>query len=418
MPSTDRPLLSTEEAARRLGVKPETLYAYVSRGVVSRTRGPDGRTSLFDPSELDRLAARPRLAAAPRAGVPGVRTALTDVGGGRFAYRGRDVVPLAGVERFEAVARWLWRADLDPAPFSAPADLVVAARRAAHALAFGVRPVDRVAAAVTATAVVDPLRGDLRPDAVAATAAGLLAAAVDGQPGWPVHPTDPLESVPVDGDRSRRDDGWLAARLWPALTVEPPCPAVLDAALTLLADDELDSATFAARVAASTRANPYAVVRAGLAVLEGPSYGPVSAAVHRALADASRDGAPIVLARLLADGRPLPGFHDPRFPDGDPRGRRLLELLAADPPDRDRWGVVQAYLETSRRGEARPPTVDFALGALTYVSGMPPEAGEAVFAIARSAGWIAHALEEYGEEPHRLTPRGTYTGARPGPAQP
>jgi citrate synthase len=152
------------------------------------------------------------------------------------------------------------------------------------------------------------------------------------------------------------------------------------------------------------------VVRAGLAVLDGPGYGPVSAAVHRALTDASQDGAPLALARLLADGRPLPGFSDPRHPAGDPRGRRLLELLGDDPPDRERWGVVQAYLDTSRRGTAPPPTVDFALGALTYVAGMPPEAGEAVFAVARAAGWIAHALEEYGEEPHRLTPSGTYTG--------
>jgi citrate synthase len=56
------------------------------------------------------------------------------------------------------------------------------------------------------------------------------------------------------------------------------------------------------------------------------------------------------------------------------------------------------------------PNVDFALAGLSYVAGLPPEAGEIVFAVARSAGWIAHAIEEYGEARLRFRPRAIYIG--------
>jgi citrate synthase len=71
-------------------------------------------------------------------------------------------------------------------------------------------------------------------------------------------------------------------------------------------------------------------------------------------------------------------------------------------------GAVLAY--TDRRGTH--PNIDFALGAFTEYAAMVPDAGEAIYLVARSAGWIAHALEEYG---HRLRfrPRAVYTGPPP-----
>ena len=71
--------------------------------------------------------------------------------------------------------------------------------------------------------------------------------------------------------------------------------------------------------------------------------------------------------------------------------------------------VLTVQSLASDRTEA-PATVDFALGAMTYLAGMRPEAGEAIFAIARTAGWIAHALEEYTEDPVRFRFRARYIG--------
>ena len=99
--------LTAAEAARRLGVKPATLYAYVSRGVLSRVRAPDGRTSLFGAEEVERLARRGR----PRrpAGVADitVESAITEITGDSLRFRGLDATRLAVSRTFEEVAELL-----------------------------------------------------------------------------------------------------------------------------------------------------------------------------------------------------------------------------------------------------------------------------------------------------------------------
>jgi citrate synthase len=396
-------LISTAEAAQRLGVKPATLYAYVSRGLLASIRGADGRTSLFDPDEVDRLITRPRRGRTPRAAPFTIHTRLTDLRDGRLFYRGLDVGVLASSEPFESVARWLWTGVLDPAPMTAPAPTVELAARLAGSLPRSARTVDRIRTMIAGIAAADPLRADLRPEAVAATAGVLLATVVDGLPG---------RGAVMDGVEP------IAVRLWEKLAPAGPPPgsiAVLDGALVLLADHDLAASTLAARIAASTRAHPYAVVAAGLATLDGPLHGGASASIHRALAEAEREGSGTVLSRFLSEGRSLPGFGHLRYPGGDPRGRVLLDQLAATPPDAERWALVAEFLAASARGTPVPPNVDFALAALSFTAGMEADAGEAVLAIARTVGWIAHALEEYAEEPRRFRPQAVYFGPDPAP---
>ncbi len=394
------PLITTEQAAGRLGVKPATLYAYVSRGLLASIRGADGRTSLFDPDEIDRLVTRPRRGRPPRSAAFTVHTRLADVRDGDLFYRGANVTTLAESHPAEAVARWLWTGALDAASFTAPDHLVQLARALAAALPRA-RTVDRIRTIVAGVAGADALRSDLRADAVAATAAGLVAVLVDGLPD--------RATAAQAGDR-------VASRLWTKLTVAEPVPhavATLDAALVLLADHGLSPSTLAARIAAASRAHPYAVVSAGLATLDGPVRGGASATIHRALVESEREGSGAVLARLLGEGHHIPGFGHLKYPAGDPRGRALLALLASTPLDQDRWALVAEFLTTSARGTPVPPNIDFALAALSFTSGMDADAGEAVFAIARTVGWIAHALEEYTEEPDRYRPQSVYYGPDP-----
>ncbi|HKP99821.1 MAG TPA: MerR family transcriptional regulator, partial [Actinomycetes bacterium] len=103
--------MSTAEAAARLGVKPATLYAYVSRGLLGRERSPDGRTSTFDPAEIDRLArpGRARRGRRPATDLV-VPSAITAIDRGRPWYRGVAVTDLAATRTFEEVAEWLWTA--------------------------------------------------------------------------------------------------------------------------------------------------------------------------------------------------------------------------------------------------------------------------------------------------------------------
>jgi citrate synthase len=448
-------MLSTEEVARRLGVKPATVYAYVSRGLLSSRRNGDGKGSLFDPAEVDAFVAGRRAGPSPAA--PAIHTGITLVRDGQLFFRGRDASVLAREQSFESVASLLWTGELDDVALVAPRELAALAAAVTAPLPSSARLTDRLRVIVAAAAAADPLRFDTTPAAVIATGRTMLATMVGALP---------VRAVAVRSVTERS----LAAALWPRLTATPASPAgvaALNAALVLLADHDIAASTLAARVAASTRAHPYAVVGAGLAALDGPLHGAASGLAYELLTDAVRDGDPVrTISERLRVGGVIPGFGHHLYPDGDPRAMTLLEILRDSPaieargdgaqgkargdgaqrkargdgaqgkargdgvqgkardamprgglvPGREQ--AVRATIDELAAAMARrpgvAPNVDFAIAAFALLYGMTPDAGEAIFAIARTAGWIAHALEEYGDRPNRFRPSGQYAGRVPG----
>jgi citrate synthase len=399
--------LSTAEAAARLGVKPATLYAYVSRGLLSRERSPDGRTSTFDPAEIDRLArpGRARRGRRPATDLV-VPSALTAIDQGQPWYRGLAVTDLAAIRTFEEVAEWLWTGQFPAlvaaAPWRAGEAALDAGRRAQAALPSTALPLERIRVIAAALAAGDELRLELRPAAVTAAARSLIAGLVDCLP----HPGPP-----------RAVGGSIAGRLWGGLSTldpEPELVGVLDAALVLLADHELAASTVAARVAASVRADPYAVVSAGLATVSGTLHGGASLGIEALLEEIDRpERAATVVGTRLRRGERLRGFGHRLYPDGDPRAGFLLTRLRATAAGSTRMAVVDALLEATTRRGLPEPNVDLALAALAHVTAMTRGAAEAIFAVARTAGWIAHALEEYDRNTP-IRPRAVYTGPAPG----
>jgi citrate synthase len=385
-------MLTTSEASRRLGVKPETLYAYVSRGLLTRHTAPDGRRSLFARDEIERLAARARRGGRAGALEVVVDTELTLLDpAGALYYRGHDVTDLARTAKYEEVAELLWGENLkgsDPFRFWVPA-------RGDFGAAAGAPPADALRIICALAAAADPLRGDLRPAAVRHTARGLIAALVDGLP---------RRSEPVDDS--------IAARLWARLHDERPDQPrlrALNGALILLADHELALSALAARVAASAHADPYLVVLAGLSAQGGALHGAAGTAVEKLLKEIDTvDDVPRVIGQRI--GERVPGFGHAVYNVKDPRADTLLELLAAARPPR--LDVTHAVVETVGRHDGPFPNIDLALGAMTDCFGLQPGSAEAIFAVARAAGLIAHALEEY---PYRLRfrARAAYVGSRP-----
>jgi citrate synthase len=422
--------LSTAEAAARLGVKPATLYAYVSRGLLGRERSPDGRTSTFDPAEIDRLArpGRARRGRRPSAELV-VESALTAIDRGRPWYRGLAVPELAGTRSFEELAEWLWTARFpDPVPaWRASQPALDAGRRAQAALPPAALPLERIRVIAAALPAGDELRLELRPPAVTAAGRSLIAGLVDclprpnpGGPGRPGPETGPESAearAPGGPGFPPPAAGSIAARLWMGLSPLDPEPGpvgVVDAALVLLADHELAASTVAARVAASVRADPYAVASAGLAVVSGTLHGGASLGIEALLDEVDRpDQAASVVGARLRRGERLRGFGHRLYPDGDPRAATLLARLRDTAGGSPRMETVESLLEAARRRGLPEPNVDLALAALAHVAGMTRGAGEAVFAVARTAGWIAHALEEYDRNTP-IRPRAVYTGAPPG----
>ncbi|MFB7172661.1 citrate synthase [Streptomyces sp. NPDC056254] len=403
--------LSTQEAARVLGVKPATVYAYVSRGQLASRRDPAGRGSSFDAAEVEALARRSRReAAAPAAGELSVRTALTLIEPDRFYFRGVDAVALASEYRFEEVAEWLWTgAPGRGARFTAPAQALEAARRAVDALPAHSGPIDRLRVAVAAAAVADPLRFDLSEEAVLGSARCLIPTLVGALPAAGTAGIAP-GTAPVGDDL-------IAHRLWSRLTPREPDPdalAVLDLALALLVDHDLAASTLAVRVAASARAHPYAAVSAGLGALEGPLHGAAGRLAHRMLVEVlEQGGAAPVVAEYLRAGRRVPGLGHRLYQGEDPRAGALFARLEGLEQAAPALAAAREVAAVTARQGGLDPNVDLALAVLTVSCGMAAEAGETVFAVARTAGWIAHALEEYQERPLRMRPSGQYHGPRP-----
>jgi citrate synthase len=411
--------LSTAEAAARLGVKPATLYAYVSRGLLGRERSAHGRTSTFDPDEVDRLArpGRARRGRRPSAELV-VPSALTAIDHGLPWYRGLAVPELARTRGFEEVAEWLWTGRFpDPAPtWQASQPALDAGRRAQAALPPAALPLERIQVIAAALAAGDELRLELHPAAVTAAGRSLIAGLVDCLPRLA-----PRSPGPGQGRRGRRASGPaldpIAVRLWGGLSpLEPEAGLVgaVDAALVLLADHELAASTVAARVAASVRADPYAVASAGLAVVSGTLHGGASLGIEDLLDEIDRaDQAATVVGTRLRRGERLRGFGHRLYPDGDPRAAALLARLRTAAGGSPRMQVVESLLDAAARRGLPDPNVDLALAALAHVAGMTRGAAEAIFATARTAGWIAHALEEY-ERNTPIRPRALYTGPTPG----
>ena len=400
--------LGAEEAARRLGVKTATLYAYVSRGILRRRRAADGR-SVFDPAEIERLARRGR----PRGPRPSseliVESSITSLADDRPHYRGRDAVELAASWEFERVARWLWTGtavgdghrDTDDAsaggpPWRASAEAVAAGRAAQSGLPDDVLPLERLQVITPALAATDPLRLNLDPSTLVLIGQSIIAGMVDCLPG------------------ESSGDG-IAARLWNKLIPgsATPTPMLVDAlraALVLLADHELAASTLAARVAASVRADPYGVVSTGLGVVGGPLHGGASLSAEAMLAEANGAAeAHHAVGRRLRRGDRIPGLGHTVYKSTDGRATALMDRIRAAAPDHPRLAVAEAVLAESSRRRLPGPNVEFALAVLVSVAGMVTGAGEAIFAIARTAGWLAHAMEEYAHAtPMRL--RAVYIG--------
>ncbi|HEY0294546.1 MAG TPA: citrate synthase [Bordetella sp.] len=367
-----------------LDVRPQTLYANVSRGRIRAKPDPrDPRRSLYHRSDVERLAGRRsgRRSAASVAqqamewGDPVLASGISTVEHGRLWYRGRDAVELADTQTLEHVAGLLWNAE---------GIAFGAGRQRARSRA---RTVSPLAAALSTLAMrVDldpPSRGRARqaliPEAVRLLddlIGAMLGRALES--GMPVH---------------RR-----MAAYWRA----PRAQDCLRRALVLLADHELNASTFATRVAVSTGTSLSASLMAGLATLAGPLHGGASLGILALRAAAQRDGAAASVREYLARGDLLPAFGHPLYPAGDPRAAALLAHFKLTK-------VYAALRDEAMALTGEQPSIDFALAAVSDALGLPAEAPFVIFALARSVGWVAHALEQI-ETGHLIRPRAHYVG--------
>jgi citrate synthase len=391
-------MLESEEAARRLGVKMSTLYAYVSRGLLVSHPSDESRRRLFDVEEVEQLARRSRGGRRVESRLASVMTGITQIRDDGPYYRGQRVTDLAASATFEEVADLLWRSDPEPRAWTA--------QRLPRPPKLDTGDLLRWVTVLCGSR--DRLRADLRPELIIRSARRLLTTMVDALPGETTTPT----VQPGQASTAER----LARHLAPltaSAAANRQLERTVDVILVLLADHELATSTLAVRVAASTRADLYDALLAGLGTVAGPLHGGASQLAYGLLVDAERHGVERAVNESLRWQRLLPGFGHTVYTHGDPRVAPLLECFArvARPDERQ---LVADLLSLAGDSSVPAPNVDLALAAVTWATGMPVDAGRTLFTIARVAGWTAHYLEELDERPLRFRARAVYatTGSK------
>jgi citrate synthase len=384
---------SAQQAAARLGVSRQTLYSYVSRGLLRAHPGDSHRERRYLAVEVHQLAARRSQSRSPvRAaaealnwGLPVIESSICCIDAGRLYYRGKDVLALIGTHSVEAAAALLWQRSEEDAfavdePFSAKIPIgriereTMKSLMAAFARAGRNLPTDswQAGAARSARQYGNLVR--------------VLAGCVLGT----APRAEPLREQ--------------CAKAW-GLSVRRA--RLLETALILCADHELNASSFAVRCIASTGASLHACVLGGLAALSGPQHGGMTMRVESMWNEVGENGNPEAHLRgRLGRGEPLPGFGHPLYPDGDVRAKAILNQITGR---RQRWNVL---VRAVRDLTGLQPTVDFALVAMSRDLELPAGSALSIFALARSIGWIAHALEQRAEG-RLIRPRAAYIGSPP-----
>lgn len=378
-------LIDSTTAAALLGVSRQTLYSYVSRGLLQAQSVPEGRGKRYLRDEVERLSRHAAATRKPRAaagmsldfGLPVLNSALSLIADGQLWYRGRSATVLAETASLEALASLLWQCEADI--FSATAE----PWRAETTSALAALPVlERAMVGFPALALHLPaLPSDAQSADRYARCVYLLRA---------------MAAVLLDCSMSDMPIHLQCARAW---KLDDKGADLVRRTLVLCADHELNASSFAARCVASTGAQLHAALLGGLAALSGPRHGLASESVEDWL-DLSL---PLEQIPRGPDDPALPpGFGHRLYPSGDPRARCIMAMLPLAP----------SLLRLCEQVESQAgvcPNLDFALVALRRGLGLPRQSACVLFALGRTVGWLAHALEQIAQN-KLIRPRAHYVG--------
>jgi citrate synthase len=390
--------LSAREAAAELAVSPATLYAYVSRGLIRSEPSIDSRAHRYRAEDVRALKDRRTPSAEPRAfrsfdaDLPVMDTAISTITEDGPVYRGVDCLALAETASLEHAATLLWDAtSSDPfAPDNMP--VMSPAMKAVTLATRDAAPIERAIAVLALAAEADP-RAFTRAAEGRAMVGGrimrlVMAVMLGREPqATPLHLQLANAWAP-----NRKEAGDLLRR-----------------ALVLLADHELNASTFTVRCAASTGLNLYDAVIAGLVALKGPKHGGAGVLASQLARTLEQGDVAAIVRERVALGEMFPGFGHGVYRKGDPRAFVLLDRLARAGADKRFTAEIPDAIAEAAGVFAN---IDYALAVLMRTLDLPPAHEMALFAMSRTAGWIAHASEQL-RTGNIIRPRARYTGPMP-----
>lgn len=403
--------LTAKEAADALEVSVNTIYAYVSRGLIrSEASNMGKRQRRYYREDVDKLLARRDARHNPEQlaqdalhwGVPVLESTITLIDGGNLYYRGYPIDEVVRTMTVEQVASLIWTGDIAQADKLFDHDMQPSAQKyemmLLHVEVDGadLLPIQMFQTLLPIIAADDPTAYDMTPERVAIKGAHVLHLLTSVAAG------EVPEQLGIAGMLQR---GWCPD--------DPKGEKLLSTALILCADHELNASSFAARVVASASAPPYAVINAGLSALQGTKHGGNTESVEAFLREVGQpERAKSVITARLRRGEIIPGFGHQLYPDGDPRGAILWEMMQAHYPDSPHVALGREVLKQAKALIQKEPTIDYALALLGQLFDLPEGSTLGLFALGRTIGWIGHAIEQYKAD-MLIRPRARYIGDQP-----
>jgi len=397
----DSEYVSGSEAARLLGVKAQTLYTYVSRGIIQSLPTAEGQRRLYLRSDIEKLRARPRArralgalaASAMYAGEPIIPTSITEITAAGPRYRGRLATELANAALpFENVVELLWTGDLIDEPISwalepLPAETLRILKPLEHSRADA--SIAHLCALITLSiSMARGSRAERRRSSSIVMAARQVMQTFAGCFGYltpqraylPCVSGTPIAAAVLSASGLPRSDERLR---------------ILNALMVLLADHELSPATFAARVTASSGANLHACLVSAIETSSGWKIGKIFERIEDLLLGAKSKAELMRRAReFQAGGRAPPGFNHPIYPRGDPRATYMFDLIRRTGHPSRHMNMILAFLEEAESELELKPRMEFCLVSVAADLGFSRRAAVGLFLLARVAGWVAHIMEQ------------------------
>ena len=401
--------LTAKEAAEQLNISMQTLYAYVSRGLI-RSEPDDNRSRKrrYHAKDIRNLILKKNARSAPEKlaeaalhlGTPVTESALTLITEDAVYYRGHNAAELARTNTLEQVAALLWLDNI------AGADELFGEQHHSrihewidmyqHQTKHHTSGVDalRTLQAVIALAGIDQLSTyNAQPTALAVAGANIL---------W-------LAGSVVTGDSSNTLLAEKLAGHWS----KPDTASMLNRIMIVSADHELNVSSFTARVVASSGADLYAVVAAALSAFTGTKHGGMAEQVNAFFREAFADGNPEqTVAARIKRGEHVPGFGHPLYTKIDPRADIILTALAADHAGNAAFQIAQDIIDVMAARLDLHPNIDFAMSTAFHVLELNPMDAILPYVLGRICGWIGQAIEEYHQD-QLIRPRATYIGRPP-----
>ena len=402
-------LLSGAQAAEFLGVKPATLYAYASRALIESFPGESGRERAYRLSDLLKLRNTNR-------GVrnskdpdqaswtgPLIKSSITEITAEGHRYRGQDALKLAHENKpFESIAELLW--DTSDGSFSewSRCSSYSIPKQFRKSVAPESDYLDLVKLILVLVEMTEAISPKLLSDEVYLAARRLIVTMAEA--AGLIHEHD----VYAAGGKY-----FIAQTLLAALsgTKSSEKAQAINCALVLCADHELNASALAARIAASCDAPLFSCLLSALGTFSGSFHGAASRRAEDFVSASMKfKSATSWLKDHLKHNDGIPGFGSEIYSAGDPRSNLLIETAVNISSNKNRNLLrLMEMVECVREQMALEPNLDVGLAAISYALGLPPRSGTTIFAVSRSAGWIAHAIEQrlYGST---IRPRARYIG--------